>query len=514
MEKHKHDHCKYIRVFRDIASTEANENTNVEDDEIESIYSEEELDAMTELEQFNAQTLEEDDDDFLLLYYFPKLPTPNDYRYKLIFKYGDKDHAYGMERTRCLEFEILARDKNNVYAIEKAVDFYTKNELILQKYCEINNAVAKLPHSNDGKIYSVRKKLQGMARGERFQKYLERKSAHSLSSIEVAQTMLELLKLRLIPYKYYSQEEKFEHWAINPKIYDIINMFTFKDNPYADYKVIPLANSPEGKIKSYQIEARTDSRKYFQSLIKLNGFTTFRSTVPIGKVYMNPNTNSYHKWYVENKVMYKSHYPALREYSKLNIEMDMTLSSTALSDYLKQIARELHQYKREIEKTKSLLKNSNSSGPSSLIEFDVYEMIGSKLEEKFFEYDYFTYRMEQIKYREKHLEKPAEEFHEEDLVKKISKKEILENLAQAIKDDDYENIQYYEDLTDRFDDVSHANKSDILKEIKPQITHIITHANKKDKKSSEVSDDSISDHIREIKNMVKSSRSTSDFLRK
>jgi hypothetical protein len=322
MEKHKHDHCKYIRVFRDIASEEESENANLED-EIESVYSEEELDEMTELEQFNARILEEDDEDFLLSYYFPKLPTPNDYRYKLISKYCNKDYAYGMERNKCLEFEILARDKSNVYAIEKAVDFYTKNESILQKYCEINNAVAKLPHTNNGKIYSVRKTLQGMARGDRLQKYLERKSAHSLNSIDVAQTMQELLKLRLVTYKYYSQEEKFEHWAINPKIYDIINMFTFKDNPYSDYKVIPLANSPEGKITSYQIESRTDPRKYFQSLVKLNEFTTFRSTVPIGKVYMNPNTNSYHKWYVENKVAYKSYYPALREYSKFSIDMDI-----------------------------------------------------------------------------------------------------------------------------------------------------------------------------------------------
>lgn len=505
MKKNKHDHCKYIRVFRNIVSGE----------ECESIYSEEELDAMTELEQFNAQPLYEDDEDFLLVYYFPKLPTPNDHRYKLISKYGDKDHAYGMERTRCLEFEILARDKNNVYAIEKAVDFYTKHESILQKYCEINNAVGKLPHTSREKVYSDRKKLQGMTRSERFQKYLERKSAHSLHSIDIVQTMLELLKLRLVPYKYYTQEEKFEHWAINPKIYDIINMFTFKDNPYSDYKVIPLANSPEGKIKSYQIEARTDSRKYFQSLVKLNEFTTFRSTVPIGKVYMNPNTNSYHKWHIENKVMYKSHYPALREYSKLNIEMDMTLSSTALSNYLKQIAQGLHQHNHQIEKDKASRKNNNASGPSSLIEFDVYEMIGSKLEDKFFEYDYFTYRMELITYNKKHSNQSMEDIDEAcGLDRKISKKEIQKKLALAIEEDNYEDIQYYDRLMDRFNEFLDTNKNDILNELKPQITHIITHTNKKDKKSAKVSDDSISDHIREIKTMIERSKSTSDFLRK
>ena len=419
--------CDYVRYTK-------NQPDLYDDDAIDTFENDQ--------EQYCHSTIDEkDDQEFFLLYFLPKLPTPSDTRYAFI-RDTVKDP---LDRNRCIEFETMARDKDNVYAIENAIDFYGKNLNIFQKLDQAQS---------DTEI--------------------------DLTKIdyEIRDKMITFLKsLRLIEYKYYHDEDKFIHWSINPFIYEIINYFNPDDSVYNQYKVHNLVNNEE--MTSYQIDDLESKRKWFQATEFLNEKIFCTRSVVIDKrsfeKKFSESPDTYNQYAIEHRLIRKYVYPKIHEQTRLVIEVEMSSSKKALQEYVKDLIERMYatNYDENHEQLKYTIDDEDIGyheiyvyPPRSLVTFSVQESPRIKYEDKFFVYDYYTYRMEQISHRQKYLKDEYESYDDESSYNKK-------------------------------DDVFYQNKSAIYRELISLTT---------------LKEDSIQNYIQDITTLIHKSKTTSYFL--
>ena len=518
------------------------------------IYAEEEMDTFNEIEQYNNDSIKsefefdvddldekelnetkeeaqvnknaQEDKEFFLLYYIPKLPNPLDERYQIIKKYVSNDFAQGMEKKRCLEFEIMARDKENVYAIENAILFYNNNYNYFKNYND------REPISN----YNIYNRLKNL-----------------------------LKELRLIEYKYYQEHDKFIHWAINPFIYEIINFFTYNENPEYGYKVIPLATAKNGNYLSRQVDSLTQIEKYtfpyyynfkintlsnigcwhkgkyitcklflpikiikwslnnvkaipiyklpkysswYQSFSKIYDATTSMKEVQISessrKSKFTKNLSyKYNEEAMLNKIIYNGYYPKIREHSKIVIEIEYTANKDVLQRYLEKVIDRLDE-KNVYQDKESIMDNEISPLPQSLLSITRPKIGDTKYQDKFFYYDYYKYRKEQIEHQEKYKTKETfiNEQHPENSI-------LFDDLSSQIQN------QYFEKYTLS---VNKANKFliDKLRLLlkSKKVTYTKSDIYREIRKTFNISytDKIIRGNINDIEELVEESKSTNLFI--
>ena len=327
---------------------------------------------------------------FFLFYFFQQCPSPDDERYKFIKKISSKNYKHGLERSRCFEFEILARDQNNVYAIEDTIDYYNANREIIEKY------------------YHTPKKF----------KFFESTKITNISDLDkfrdedtfICSTFKYKLKnLRLIEYKYFKEQEKFQHWAINPTIYEIMNEILYKENEKYKYKITNLSNDIQ-QLDQYKYTADNKQKiinswncknqlineyTYLSTIVNLTEYSNHK--FPIVGNYTAKFSNDSQK----NEVVYSYHYPRCREYPKLTMTIDLNRDRQQVKDLLNEtidlIFKKFASKKKKDDERKISIDNNGFEyeEPYSLYSLEMSIKGNISLEEKFFVYDYITYRKEQ-----------------------------------------------------------------------------------------------------------------------
>lgn len=453
------------RAWSDLSYTRGKKLFIDDDDTIDQTTDMIHIDDLNELEQLNSTTGEPDIlSQLFLLDYLPKLPTPDDQRYKNISQYGSKTYAFGMERNRCLEFEILARDKNNVQAIEEAIQFYDLNSNIIDSYSE---------HQKNMKLVALAENADVPEDDQETKTY------------KILRDKLQ--SLRLLPFKNYHKSEQFEHWAINPKIYTLMNIYN-PEQLFSHYKMIPLHENPKDtRDRTYQLDGKGAS--FFVSEKPLNEHAIFHTSTPIHAKFIDTTTGNFNKKAIMHRIVAQHIYPQKREHSKLYIEIDMTMNTQAIKDYVNAVIKEVFD-KAVTPETQTYtgsipispdsdeMQTVKIPAPANLLEFNTFQAKGTKIEEKFFVYDYYHYRQEQMRHNK--MAEEQNDFYAQDIIKNEENDDII----------------------------SARYSSTVYEEIRSKVTPLIK------SKSETLSDDSIIAYIKEISAFIQRSQETPDFLEK
>lgn len=316
-------------------------------------------------------------DNFFLLRYLRKKPTPLDARYKIIEKYADKNYHHGLERYRCLELEILARDPDNVYAIEKVITFYEKNRSTFDQYLHITN-----PPSQEITLICTELKER-------------------------------LKDLRLVEYKFYQKYEKFEHWSINPKIYEVMNEVLKEENIFEKYRFKHFIGYDQiDLIENGQVK---QSRSRMTTI--LNDYTLFNQTTHLAKYTerkfkdVTGFSNRFSHDTNDNDIEYTYYYPRCREYPTLNIKLELNRDATQVKKLLNETIDKIYElYAKDTTSQDNIEDYTEDTiiegesiqvpQPYPLFHFEIALKGNKSLEEKFFVYDYVTYRMEEEQYNQ------------------------------------------------------------------------------------------------------------------
>jgi len=355
-------------------------------DYLTSIFTKEEEEEKNSNNVYNEEAIDGSLSDYEIYgigdnYPFPeptkKLPHINSDIYKKIHYYANKNYAHGMELKNCIEFEIVARDKDNVLAIKDAIKYYIKHFEIIKNY--FGN---KLNFEDKQKCIEL---------------------THLLSN------------LKLVEFKYYEEKEKFEHWSINPFIYEIINYFKQDDNPKKIFKVVTTSSKKDTSINSYITDisnrnkfyttqselfrAKAKETKWVQSNRLINNYTLFTKKIFASFDYSSGYKrrfikNTYNEEKIVNKIIYQNHYPKVREHPTLNIEIDFTANKDVLVSYLKEVINDLDK----IYDNKQTEKDDSSKND---LPVDIFALNRPKigkvvLSEQFYYYDYYIYRKEHL----------------------------------------------------------------------------------------------------------------------
>lgn len=356
------------------------------------------------------------DEDYLFLFkYLPKLPRADDERYKRIKKYAckhdvsNKTDLFCTERFNCLKFELYVRNSKNVEAIEDIVSIHVKHEKELALFHDLifERPTALEKHNIENFTKEDEEKLLNLA-GE-----LNEKAKNLL----------------FIPYKHYNtDDEKFQHWGINPKIYEIINLL-IKCFGLPIMHTIQVLNEKDGEKRqlkttrtyyyhinraellnhedypfqnenSYVKIIQYTDTYFIEHIKKLNEFSVLVQSIqlarPLDLDFMDYADNveffALNRSSIERKVIPIHHYPDIGESTKVNFEIDISsgiTNATKLFDRL----------------YSSLQNNKELALP---VESDIFNILSEEedsgdIADNLFLYDYYTYRLEQHEHQQKYL---------------------------------------------------------------------------------------------------------------
>jgi len=336
------------------------------------------------------------DENYFLFYFFTLLPDKDEARYEIIKCYTDKNHNYGLEYKVAIQFEIQARVKENVYAIEDAVAYYKDNFLKdgIFKYDSF--------HNFDNSKIGINTNATPLVSEEPYKNYLKH--------IEYLTKLIK--KLVLVPYQIYTEHNKFEHWSINPFIYEIVNFVYYYDNTVraSQYKII--SHDEKNKITTFQITSEFENvHQYHRAMLMKNNMKLEQNIalnyesalgekelteleVDILQLDVKRDT-------ISNTVRYSYYYPKIKEYSTLNIAVDLSTDSKQIKAYLNAIIDNLDE-----------VVSSNILPP--LFDIPIEENSRLSVADAFFAYDYYTYRVEQISHQKKYALYSQDEDHKAD----------------------------------------------------------------------------------------------------
>lgn len=392
-------------------------------------------------------------DDNFYFKYFSRIPTPDDERYKTIKKYAckfddsDKTEHFCTERYNCLNFELSARNPKNVEAIEEVVALYDKNQDKINLFHDLifKRDTAFQSHNIDD---------------------LSKESEHDL--LTLASVLNDKLKkLILVPYKFYNtEEEKFKHWAINPEIYDIINILyrcfslpvieTVQVLSYGDEKI----QFRTKKTHYYDIDRNQthnpnnyffqDEKQYvkiiqyietyfLEHINIINSFSSLVQSIQLPKLFdlnfMNYDDNmEYFKLNSNNvtkRVIPIQYYPDLGEKRKVDFEVNVSAGATNASKLFEKLYSSLQNYNQ-----------LNSKDKSDIFYLELEEEDSSNIAMDLFYYDYFMYRQEQqrhiLKYFNQIVQMPKKDFEKLFKVSSAAKiySEIQDNAGTVEIDSD------------------------------------------------------------------------------
>ncbi len=347
------------------------------------------------------------DRDYFLFYFYPILPSTRDTRYETIKRYTSKDYNYGLEYKVAIQFEIQARRKENVYAIEDAVTYYKDYFLkdgafIYESFHNFDNSkinantsitppppVESYVHNTtENKAYEPQNiAISNSKPYENYLKYIE----HLTNLVK---------KLLLIPYQIYTEHNRFEHWSVNPFIYDIVNFVYYYDNTVTQSQYKMISHDEKKKISTFQITSEfVNTHQYHQTMLMKNNMRLEQNIalnyesalgekdlteLEVDILKLNVNRNI-----ISNNVRYSYYYPKIKEYSTLNIEVDLSTNSKHIKAYLNAIIDTLDE-----------VVESDTLPP--LFDMSIEDNSRLSVADAFFTYDYYTYRVEQISHREKY----------------------------------------------------------------------------------------------------------------
>lgn len=362
------------------------------------------------------------DEDYLFLFkYLPKLPSADDERYKRIKKYAckhdvsNKTDLFCTERFNCLKFELYVRNPKNVKAIEDIVSIYAKHEkelalfyaLIFERPVDLEkDPIENSTKEDEDKLLSLAWDLNEKAKN-----------------------------LLLVPYKYYNaDDEKFQHWGINPKIYEIINLL-IKCFGLPIMHTIQVLNEKDGEkrqlkttrtyyyhINRVQLDNPEDhpfqnensyvkfiqyTDTYFiEHIKKLNDFSVLVQSIQLAKPldldFMDYADNveffALNRGSIDRKVIPIHHYPDIGESTKVNFEIDISSGITNATKLFDRLYTSL-QNNKELKIPEEL---------KILEESDIFNILSEEEEngdiaDNLFLYDYYTYRLEQHEHQQKNL---------------------------------------------------------------------------------------------------------------
>lgn len=387
-----------------------------------------------------------DADDLFFFRHFPNVPNIEDERYKTIKKYAckfdesDKTENFCTERYNCLKFELSARNPKNVEAIEEVVTTYEKEKEQLELFHDL--------------IF-----MQDIA--------LEKHNIATFTKDDESNLLIlasslndKIKALVLVPYRYYNEhEERFSHWAINPKIYDVVNLLfrCFSLPIVEEIKILSDHNNEKIQFKTqktyyYDIDRSTslnpndyrfqDEREYVKTIHyyeayflehinKLNNFSFLIQSIKLPKLFdlefMDYGDNmEYFKLNsvnVNKKVVPIQYYPDLEGNRKVDFEINVSAGITNASKLFDKLYTSLQTY--------SELKSKNKA---DIFGLELEEEDSSNIAVDLFYYDYFMYRQEQqkhiLKYFNEIIELPQKEFNT--LFKTSSKKELYTEMSSSV----------------------------------------------------------------------------------
>lgn len=387
--------------------------------------------------------------------YFPKVPTHSDERYNIIKKYAckfnlsNKTDYFCTEQNNCLTFELFARNPKNIKAIEEIVSIYeTKKkdiELFFDLIFEKETALKK--HG----VHKLKKET--------------RDEIHRVCS-----TLNEKLKLlKLVPYKYYHENEMFQHWAINPKIYAVMNLifqsfslpiinttdviskvensvWQFKKTRTYFYKInkSPLLGPEQYYFQSPNTYIKTIhyvDTHYLEHIKKLTLFSELVQSIQIAEPFdlSFASFEDYLAELIQNNVHIQRtikplyYYPHLDEAKIVNITVDSTSGITNAMQLFEKIYSSFISIEpKEQEIQLNATQSIKSKEQENILNIFYQNHDTGSIAEDLFYYDYFKYRQEQqahiLKYLNELLKLHKKEFSK--IFKKLSKAAIYEEMSQ------------------------------------------------------------------------------------
>ncbi|QSZ41208.1 hypothetical protein GJV85_03465 [Sulfurimonas aquatica] len=352
-----------------------------------------------------------EDDDMFFFRYFPKIPHRDDERYKTIKKYACKFNAsnktdkFCTEQYNCLIFELAARVPKNVQAVEEAVALYEKNESQLHLFYDLvfykdialeKNNREKLTKEEESELFLIASQLNDKVKN-----------------------------LQLVRYQYYSYErDKFQHWSINHKIYEIVNLMVecFSLPVKEEVNVIGETDTETLQFKTkksyyYDIDRSNQSNHegyYFQNdnhfiktinftqtyylehINKLNDFSYLVQSIPLAKPFdlgfMNYEDNlayfNLHSGNMTKTLLPIYYYPDISSESMVNVQINASSGNTNAIELFDKLYTSLKGSKK--------LELANETRIFDTLFF--YNKTGTAIAEDLFYYDYFYYREEQQKH--------------------------------------------------------------------------------------------------------------------
>lgn len=362
------------------------------------------------------------DEDYLFLFkYLPKLPRADDERYKRIKKYAckhdvsNKTDLFCTERFNCLKFELYVRNPKNVEAIEDIVSIHAKHEKELALFHDLifERPTALEKHNIENFTKEDEEKLLNLA-GE-----LNEKAKNLL----------------LIPYKHYNtDDEKFQHWGINSKIYEIINLL-IKCFGLPIMHTIQVLNEKDGEKRqlkttrtyyyhinraellnhedypfqnenSYVKLIQYTDTYFVEHIKKLNEFSVLVQSIQLAKPldldFMDYADNveffALNRGSIDRKVIPIHHYPDIGQSTKVNFEIDVSSGITNATKLFDRLYTSL-QNNKELKIPEEL---------NILEESDIFNILSEEedngdIADNLFLYDYYTYRLEQHRHQQKYL---------------------------------------------------------------------------------------------------------------
>lgn len=322
--------------------------------------------------------VEESFSNFFLFRLFPYLPDIEDCRYEVIRKYTSSNSEFGIERNRCIAFELAVRNKKNIEDIEKAIAYYLEYDDILKEFASNlerygGQYVVTSTHDEPKPICKQMNELCILAKN-----------------------------LKLIPYKNYLKVNLFLHWGLNSIIYNIVDFCFYYENGYT-HNIKEKINEEQELNFSYKTPAKlteSDDEAVERELM-LNNVTVLHQKYSLPKGFRGSLTDGtaifdelnsdklkselQNPSKIDNKIFHSFQYPQLETYSKITIEIELSSFKTNINKFLIDALDSLHNLDPKYSAEDTLLNIVTNTDET------LYDI-------KFFIYDYFTYRLEQNKH--------------------------------------------------------------------------------------------------------------------